>query len=94
MTRVANLPTPCKTPTRHYAHLGDVEGIARLVPGGYVFTADATGERRLVGYTHPELILHGLVDETPADPRPLWQQIADPGTYNGTTKRGELAGGR
>jgi hypothetical protein len=85
-----------RKPLRHYAHLGDLEGIARLVPGGYLFTADATGERRLVAYTSPELVLHGYVEDLDAnaDLRPLWMQLADPSYYNGTTQRGTLAGGR
>lgn len=86
MATIHRLPTPVK----HYAHLGDVEGIARLVRGGYTFTADATGERRLVAYNDPQLVLHGYVEEEPTDPRPLWQQIADPGYYEGTCKRGSL----
>jgi hypothetical protein len=93
MATVTDIRTARK-PIQHYAHLGDVEGIARLVPGGYVFTADATGARRLVAYTDVELVLHGLVDDEPADPRPLWQQIADPGYYEGSCRRGTLVQGR
>lgn len=93
MATVAQSPAPRNTTIRHYAHLGDLEGIARLVPGGYCFTADATSTRRLVAYTCPELVLHGLVeDPRDADPRPLWMQIADPSYYNGSDRRGTLAG--
>ena len=78
-----------RTPVKHYAHLGPLEGIATLVPGGYSFRADRTGERRLVAYTSPELVLHGYVTDEPDD-EPLWKKIASPDWYNGTAKRGTL----
>jgi len=83
-----------RTPVKHYAHYGDVEGIATLVAGGYSFRADATGERRLVAYNDVDLVLHGRVEETPVDAMPLWKKLASPDYYNGTTRRGTLAGGR
>src|SRR5262249_31635843 len=58
--------TILRTPVKHYAHLGDAEGIARLVPGGWVFTPDGPGARRLVAYNDVELFLHGLVSEVEA----------------------------
>lgn len=39
----------------------EVWGIARLVPGGYVFTPEGSHERRLVSYKYVELLLYGLV---------------------------------
>ena len=87
MATVHEITTARKAVTRHYAHLGAVHGIARLVPGGYSFRPTAGGPWRLVAYNDPELILHGYVEDEPAaDPRPLWQQIADPAYYNGTTQ--------
>jgi hypothetical protein len=74
-------------PIRHYAHLGEVEGIATLVAGGYSFRADGGMTTELVSYRSPELVLHGLVDAAPVDPRPLWQTVADPATYAGTYRR-------
>ena len=81
-----------RTPVKHYAHLGDVEGIATLVAGGYSFRADATGERRLVAYTDPELVLHGRVEDAPADATPLWARLASPDYYNGTCGRDLIRG--
>ena len=81
-----------RTPVKHYAHYGDAEGIARLVPSGYVFTADATGERRLVAYTDVDLILHGRVEATPVDEEPLWKRLASPAYYNGTCGRDMVRG--
>jgi len=83
-----------RTPVKHYAHLGDAEGIATLVNGtGYLFRR--TGERKavLVQYADPLLILHGYVEEPPDDERPLWMRIADPGYYEGRAHR-ELVRGR
>jgi len=93
MATVHEITTARKTATRHYAHLGDVEGIATFVQGGYLFTADATGERRLVAYNSPDLLLHGYITDEP-EQLPLWQRIASPDWYNGSDRRGELAGGR
>jgi hypothetical protein len=82
-------------PTKHYAHLGNIEGIATLVPGGYVFRADdGNGYPQLVSYKSTELVLHGYLEDTPADDEPLWKQIASPTYYNGSATRGTLAGGR
>jgi len=94
MTTLANSLTPRNSQrVRHYAHLGDVWGIATLTPGGYVFRADGTGDAQLVSYRAPELFLHGLVDEeSDEDPRPLWQQVADPATYNGSYRRDLVQG--
>jgi len=83
---------PLRTPVKHYAHLSDVEGIATLVQGGYAFRADATGERRLVAYNDVELVLHGRVEDAPADAEPLWKKLADPGYYNGTCGRDMVRG--
>ena len=51
---------------QHYASLlvADVEvsGIATLVPGGYSFRSDDSGEIRLVSYKSPELLLFGRCD--------------------------------
>jgi hypothetical protein len=96
MATVADRTTARNTPVRHYAHLGDTEGIAELVSGtGYLFRPTGARQATLVSYRDPELFLHGLVDDAPpADPRPLWQIVADPAYYNGTTRRGTLAGGR
>jgi hypothetical protein len=51
---------------QHYASLliGDTEvhGIATLVPGGYAFKADDTGEYRLVSYKNTDLMLYGRCD--------------------------------
>jgi len=38
---IANPLTLRNIPIRHYAHLGEVEGIATLVAGGYSFRAEA-----------------------------------------------------
>jgi len=81
-----------RTPVKHYAHLGDVEGIARLVPGGWVFTPDGPGVRRLVAYNDVELFLHGRVEDAPADATPLWARLADPAYYNGTCGRDMVRG--
>src|SRR5215831_17982617 len=85
---------PLRTPVKHYAHLGDVEGMATLVNGtGYLFRATGERTQRLVTYSDPELVLHGLY--TPeTDDTPLWQQLADPAYYNGTCRRGDLVRGR
>jgi len=94
MATVHEMSRARKAATRHYAHLGDVEGIATLVNGsGYLFRP--TGERKavLVHYADPRLILHGYVEETPEDTRPLWMRIADPGYYEGRAHR-ELVRGR
>ena len=82
-----------RTPVKHYAHLGAVEGIARLVPGGWVFTPDGPGARRLVAYTEVALVLHGRVEDAPVDEEPLWKKLASPDYYNGTCGR-DLVRGR
>jgi hypothetical protein len=50
----------------HYAsyrtHGTEVYGLARLVPGGYVFTADGSHEHRLVSYKDMDLMLYGQVE--------------------------------
>jgi hypothetical protein len=54
------------TKIQHYASymIGgeEVYGIAQLVPGGYVFTADGSHEHRLVSYKDVDLLLYGQVD--------------------------------
>lgn len=83
-----------RTPVKHYAHLGDAEGIARLVPGGWVFTPDGPGARRLVAYNDVELVLHGRVEDAPVDEEPLWRKLSNPAYYNGTDRRGSQVRGR
>lgn len=91
MTTVAH-PT---TPVKHYAHLGDVAGIAQLINGsGYLFRPEDRSAAQLVSYTDARLVLHGYVEDEPADEEPLWKRIASPDWYNGTTKRGALVRGR
>lgn len=48
-------------PVKHYAILGDLEGIATLVPSGYSFQAEGETSRRLVSYRDSNLTLLGLV---------------------------------
>lgn len=80
----------------HHALYGDTHGTAELLNGsGYLFRRDGGHTATLVSYTDTELVLLGRVDVAPAaDARPLWQQIADPGFYEGSDARGVLAGGR
>jgi hypothetical protein len=63
---IHQLPTSRNTPIRHYAILTvrgqDLEGIARLVPGGYAFRADGADATRLVAYNDPTLTLLGRCD--------------------------------
>ncbi len=66
MATVTHLSDHRNAVVRHYAHMGEVEGIATLVPGGYSFRSDATGERKLVSYKDPNLILFGLVSDVEA----------------------------
>jgi len=64
---------------QHYASLliGDTEvnGIATLVPGGYSFRADDSGEIRLVSYKSADLLLFGQVDIADAQ----WSQDTSSG---------------
>jgi len=84
-----------RTPVKHYAHLGDVEGMATLVNGtGYLFRATGERTQRLVTYSDPELVLHGRVEEAPVDAEPLWLKLSNPAYYNGTDRRGSQVRGR
>jgi hypothetical protein len=96
MATIARTPTPVKHYASYLVNGEEVYGVAQLVNGtGYLFTQDGQRTARLVSYTDPELILGGLVDDAPpADPRPLWQQIADPGYYEGRARHGDLVRGR
>ena len=81
------------TSIKHYATYRvageDIYGTAELVSGtGYLFRREGEQHALLVSYKDPELLLHGrcdLVEDT--DPRPLWQRVADPATYEGTYRR-------
>ena len=57
--------------TIYYAHLGDTEGTAEQLAGGYLFRADGQRQGRLVAAKDPELVLHGRKDLADA------QRVAD-----------------
>jgi hypothetical protein len=88
------------TPVKHYASYlvngEEVYGTAELVSGtGYLFRRDGERQAILVSYQDPELLLHGRCDLADhPDPRPLWQQLADPGYYEGCDRRGDHVRGR
>lgn len=46
----------------HYALYDDTDGIATLVPGGFIFQRTAESRVRLVRYTDPKLTLLGRCD--------------------------------
>jgi hypothetical protein len=82
------------TPVQHYAQYHDVYGIATLMAGGYVFAPEGSADTWLVSYKDADLLLFGRCDlVADPDPRPLWQRVADPATYEGTYRR-DLVRGR
>lgn len=62
MATVTDIRTARKTPIRHYAFLGETQGIATLVPGGYSFRPDDGRATRLAAYNDPNLLLLGRID--------------------------------
>src|ERR1051326_50429 len=87
------------TPVKHYASYvvdgEEVYGTAELVAGtAYLFRAEGTRQALLVSYKDSDLLLYGRCDLVEdVDARPLWQQVADPATYEGTYRR-DLVRGR
>jgi hypothetical protein len=87
------------TPIKHYASYlmagEEVYGTAELVNGsGYLFRKEGEIKATLVSYKDADLLLYGLCElaDNP-DPRPLWERVADPASYEGTYRR-DLVRGR
>jgi hypothetical protein len=81
-------------PVQHYALYHDVAGVATRRAGGWTFQGDGSVDTWLVSYKDADLTLLGRCDlAEKEDTRPLWMQVADPATYNGTYGR-DLVRGR